>query len=549
MKQGFYAILILLGLLLNSGCSTDSVTDNTSSSNAITTSSTVGSITLTATPNPVSALGTVAINATILDNAGVNVADGTAVSFSITTNGTLGSVSSTATTVAGVATGTFTAGGTAGTAIVTVSAGGASQTVSIAILGVNVGSIQFTSASPNVIGVKGSGQPETSIITFAVKDVNGQNASDGTNVTFSLDGPNGGELITPISASTTNGVVTTTLQSGTVAGPVRITATTVVTTVSISSLSTAVSIGGGIPSMSHFSLATSVVNLAGLAYVNLNANLSVFLADRFGNYNVLEGTSVSFLTESGAIDASNVTDANGITTALFRTQAPRPLIYSGASPFGASAPPTTGDPVNGHAMVIAVTRGEECFVDNNGNGTFDGTSIDTFPASCDLTEPHVDFDDDGVFDTTDDIYIDGNGNGVFDLGNGVWDGNTMIWKSNRLTMTAGISQVVLSPASGFAIGNGSGLTFRVCVADLNSNAPMAGSSITIAASKGKLTGGGSITIPDIGSGPFCWSFAVEDTAPTDTDPAESITIEIKDTWVIPNVGSLEGITLFTGTID
>ena len=111
------------------------------------------------------------------------------------------------------------------------------------------------------------------------------------------------------------------------------------------------------------------------------------------------------------------------------------------------------------------------------------------------------------------------------------------------------SQVVLNPSSGFAIANGGSIPFTTCVADSNSNAPMGGSTLTITASKGTLTSGGTITIPDMAFGRFCWSFAIEDDAPTDTDPPVSMTIEIKDTFTLPGGGSLVGNNIFTGTID
>ncbi len=539
MKKGrTFPILLMLMVLLGAGCSADSVTDKTSTGSTLTTTSSVGAIALSASPSSLSALGTAAITATVTDSLGAAVVDGTSVSFSITTNASLGTVTSTATTVSGVATATFTGGSTAGTVVITATAGGVSQTVSITILGVDVGSIEFSSATPNAIGVKGSGQPETSIIAFTVRDVNGQLAADGTNVTFSLDGPNGGEFLTPLNGSTVNGIVLTTLQAGSVAGPVRVTASTVVGATTISTGSTGVSIGGGVPNLPHMTITTGQFNLAGLSTANLTTNITVFNADRFGNYNVLEGTSVSFYTEAGAIDASSVTDATGIATSVFRTQNPDPLVYSVANPYAASLPPTTGDPVNGQSAVIAVTRGEECFVDNNGNGVYD-SGTDTFPGSCDIGEPFVDENDNATLDST-EFYVDGNANGVYDGGNGIWDGNIMIWKRITLTLSDVMSQVVLNPSSGFAIANAGSLAFTLCLADLNSNAPMKDNTVTVTASKGTMFGGGTLTTPDIGGGPYCTSFSIEDSAPTDTDPPASLIISVEYAGVTTN---------FSGTID
>lgn len=554
MNKGKYRGLALLFLILSlGGCSSDSVTDvpltsgtaNFSSTPATTAS--VSAIALLANPSVLSALGTAAITATVTNGAGTNVIDGVLVSFAVTTNGGLGSVSSSATTVSGVATSTFAALSTPGVVTITASAGGVSATVDLTILGVDVGSIEFSSASPNAIGVKGSGQSETSIITFSVKDVNGAAALDGTSVTFTLNGPNGGELLTPLTGSTKSGTVTTTLQSGSVAGPVRVTATTVINSVSISSLSTGVSIGGGVPSLPHMTLARTPGNLAGLSNTNLNSTVSVFIADRFGNYNILTGTSVSFYTEAGAIDASNVTNASGITTALFRTQLPLPLIYSSANPFSSSNPPSMGDPNNALSRVIAVTRGEECFVDNNGNGVYD-LGTDTFPSSCDLSEPFVDENDNSSFDSGTEFFLDANNNGSFDGPNGTWDGNLMIWRSTQIAFTAEASQIGLSPST-FAILNNGSQVFTACAADLNAHSMMAGSTFEIIVTgSGTLTGGGSFTLPEILSGPYCRSFVFADST-DDASPATPVTIELKATLVLPGGGSLLSNRFFTGTID
>lgn len=561
MKKSFYFILVsflILTYVIGAGCSGSSITDDGSNSQAAggggTTTNPPASMVVSITPSSgLSAQGTATVSATVRDAAGAAVADGTAVTFSVS-NSSLGSITPTATTVSGVANATFTAGNTAGTVGVTVTSGGVSASGSITILGADVGSIQFSSATPNVIGVKGSGQTETAIVTFSVKDVNGQSAPDGTSVTFTIDGPKGGESLNPATASTVGGLAKTILQSGSVAGPLRVTATTTVSGTPISSSSTGVSIGGGMPSMTHFTLARTVKNLAGLAYVNLQSTVSAFLADRFGNFNVLQGTSISFYTEAGAIDASNVTDTLGSTSVIFRTQNPIPLVFSSANPYGSSTPPLSGDPANGLATIIAVTRGEECFVDNNGNGVFDGTTIDTFPPSCDLSEPFVDKDDDGFFDAGAEFYVDANQNGVFNNPNGVWDGNIMIWKRIQIAFTGEPTQIVSSPTTSFAkIDAGTSRFFTVCVGDVNANAIMAGSTIDVTADKGTLGGDTSITIADTLSGPKCFDFTLRSTTtppvPPATVPTFAVNVTVKVTWKVPGVGDLVESETISGTIE
>jgi hypothetical protein len=87
------------------------------------------------------------------------------------------------------------------------------------------------------------------------------------------------------------------------------------------------------------------------------------------------------------------------------------------------------NPRDNLVTMIAVTNGEEGFVDANGNGNFDsGESFD------DLTEPFVDSNDNATWDS-DERFIDGNNNGVWDGKNGTWDANTYIWRQERILWT------------------------------------------------------------------------------------------------------------------
>lgn len=560
MKRGPYlplALILFSFYLIIGGCSDNSVTDavptgtgpatGATGGSTITTASPPATIVPVVTPASVSSLGTATVTVTVTDSSTANVPDGTTVTFNVD-SAALGSITPTATTVSGIATATFTAQSLAGTSVVTVTAGTVSATTSIVILGVDVGSIEFVSATPNVVGVKGSGQTETSDITFSVKDINGQPAIDGTAVSFTLDGPKGGESLSASSASTAAGLAKVTLQSGSVAGPVRVTASTIVNAVTISSLSTGVSIGGGTPNETHFTLARTTKNLAGLAVVDLQSTVSAFLADRFGNFNVLKGTSISFFTEAGAIDRNNVTNTVGSTSVIFRTQNPMPVSPAIASPPVDPTGLLTGNTRDGLSTIIATTRGEECFVDDNGNGTFDGPVTDTFPPACDLSEPFIDADDDGVFDPTTEFFVDANQNGVFNDVNGVWDSNIMLWQRTSIVFTGGPDQMPVVPTT-FAIANGGSQTFNFCVADVNANAIMGGSTVAVVASSGTLSNGGPFTIPDILLGPYCISFNLADAATSDTDPPLSTTVTITVTWKVQNQGDLIKTRIITGTID
>lgn len=112
----------------------------------------------------------------------------------------------------------------------------------------------------------------------------------------------------------------------------------------------------------------------------------------------------------------------------------------------------------GYVTVIAVTQGEESFIDANGNKQYD-----VGEAFIDLAEPFIDKndngvqDDCGVFNTTThkwdwsamsgihsdqdffdchEDFIDLDGDGKWTPGNHQWDASTSIWKSTKLLWTS-----------------------------------------------------------------------------------------------------------------
>lgn len=580
IRSFFFLGFILSGFLLLSSCQEG---PDPSGNNPVVGTSAGGttggaistnapaSIAATATPSSLTVLGTSGISATITGTSGGVVADGTVVVFSVN-DSTLGTISPSATTVSGVATSTFTALNKPGTVTITVRAGDVSKTISIVISAATVSSIQFDSASPTVIGVKGSGQAETSTISFLVKDTNGALATDGTKVAFTLTGPQGTstskpanpnqENLTFYAVATTGGKATTTLLSGTVAGPVRIiscvdaNANSLCDIGEISSASAPLSIGGGVPSATHFNLATTVFNLPGLVFANKQATISAFIADRFGNFNVLKGTSVSFYTEAGAIDSSNVTDKTGLTSVTFRTQAPNPasvaiwnaadsIAATGLNTFdevsrigslntifglGLSTTEPTFHPRHGWVTILATVQGEEAFEDANANGKYDVGEKFT-----DLGEPFIDKNDDGcrndgatknckgvISPSSDPFeeYIDANGNGVYDGPNGVWDGpncpsagcqtSRMIWTTITTAFTGGATRCLINPTS-IAVPEGGSQSFTFMAGDINTNELEAGTTISVTATRGTLGGQTSFTIPDeLPFGPTQISFSISD---------------------------------------
>ena len=560
------ALIFLLFSLMIGSCSDSSVTDFKPTGQAALTSSpgsnppaTVG---VTVTPSSgLSALGTATVSATVRDSTGANVPDGTTVSFTIN-NTSLGTIDPSAKTVSGIATGTFKAANIAGTVTVTVTAGTITVTTPITILGADVGSIEFVDAKPSGIGVKGSGQKETSVISFLVKDVNGQPAPNGTSVTFVVSGPKGGEVLVPTTASTTNGSAQTILQSGAVAGAVRVTAsTTIVNNITISSSSTGVSIGGGAPSLTHFDLSATLLRLAGFSYNNLQSTITAYVADRFGNYNVLTGTSVSFYTEAGAIDRSNVTNNQGLTTVLFRTQDPRPInvvpdtfgAFAGFLESSYTAGGVTFNPRDGWSTILATTIGEETFTDANGNGVYDAGE-----PFIDLGEPFIDSNDNGVWDVG-EFYVDFDKNGAYTPANGIWNGNAMIWTSIDLTFTAGspsfgpntsrFADLSGTQINTFRIPNGGSQDIYIYVSDFNQNLLPPDSTITVTNTGGKLTGGGTFKLADGRSrGPYIIPINLSDSdGVSKKQDTASITVDI--TTNIASIGTVVDKMTLSGIID
>jgi Bacterial Ig-like domain (group 2)/Putative Ig domain len=441
---------------------------------------------MTVTLNPASPMNVNAIasvTAAVYDCNGTPVPDNTSVLFTLNTStaGNLSSGSSLATSLsvptaggAGLASASFVAGPSAGQVTITASSGTVSASVTVVINALPVLGIQFLQANPQVIGVKGSGQTEVSEVSFSVTDTQGNPFGDGLAVNFEfLNGlnPGGGAQIDPPAASTVGGVAKTFLKSGYVAGPVRILAYVdanksgtfdpdpITNPDEVYSTSTPLSIGGGIPSARFFSISADVHNLAGFVYDGEVANINAKLADRFGNYNVLTGTSVSFYTEAGAIDRQGITDDKGQTTVELRTQNRWPFdtdpkqilnpigneiyLYNNVNCNGLDPGPEDvlgnfedlngngvydpcehfkdlngngydlgePNPRDGWVTVLAVTQGEETFYDENGNGLYDpGERFDDNGG-----EPFIDENDNGLYDGP-ESFTDMNANNSYDPG-------------------------------------------------------------------------------------------------------------------------------------
>jgi hypothetical protein len=312
--------------------------------------------------------------------------------------------------------------------------------------------------------------------------------------------------------------------------------------VTLSTSSGNISIGGGVPSDKWFSTSATRLNVDGLGCEGVETTITVRLADRFGNYNILEGTSVSFATEGGAIDASNVTDANGVTSAVWRSQDPRPA--------------------DGRVSVVVMTTGEEDFFDTNANGVFDG--LDSF---TDINEPFIDSNEDGnrqagelFFDWP--LSVPTSVAGSYNLANSQWDGQIPIFRNFTLLMTGppeigpALSRIetITGGTGNITIGDGDFQEFVIYVSDANGNAPIPGTTVELSVYAGVDVDPGTlsaakVTVLDTNqSGPY--GIIVRLTSPGGfaCPPMASVALNAVITWTSTCYGELKIPIYYPGTI-
>ena len=315
-------------------------------------------------------------------------------------------LTATATTISGVANATYRDIGCASLDTVTATISGTTISSSgiVTVSAPAVGSIQFVSAQPNAIslrGTGGAGRQETSLVTFRVVDVSGRPVG-GRIVDFTLNTNVGGITLTPSSATSdvATGLVVTNVQSGTVSTPVRVTARTVSGTQTLTTQSDQLTISTGVPSQDGFSLSVSALNIEGGERDGATSTVIARLADRYRNP-APDGTVVNFTASGGSI-ISSCTTAAGACSSTLTSQNFRPA--------------------NGRVAILAYAIGEETFRDTNGNGWFDtGELFDQDGNSSDLPEAWLDVNENGVRDAT-EPFIDFNSNSSYDSGDGRFNG-------------------------------------------------------------------------------------------------------------------------------
>lgn len=210
--------------------------------------------------------------------------------------------------------------------------------------------IAFLGAVPSQISVYGVGGKETAILQWEVRDSLGLpiDALHAVDLNFaSINGPNGGEYISPIKVTTSStGQAATTFNAGTRSGVVQVRATATVGSRTIVSSPVQIVIQGGFPVQSHFSIASTQHNFPAMNYVGMALPVTILAGDVYSNP-VATGTAVYFRSSAGVIQPSIFTNSDG--------QGSVSLISGNPQPFGAYAAAAYG---NGYHFIVARTLGQ-----------------------------------------------------------------------------------------------------------------------------------------------------------------------------------------------
>lgn len=266
-------------------------------------------------------------------------------------------------------------------------------TANLAVKSDTAQTIVFQSATPKLINIKGTGGVETSVLTFQVLGQGGSPLK-GVCVEFSPNTTVGDLALVPSkcnpagpetfgSTTDSNGLATTTVQAGTTATAVRVTATT---SNGISTQSNVLAVTTGIPDQNSASLALDVHAPLAWETDGTIVTATMRMADAFNNP-VPVGTAVTFTASGGSIDGSctTLTD-DGSCSVKWRSQSPRPFPNKANPIFDIvdgkwkkiGCTDNSAECRNGRAMIVASAIGNESFIDGNGNGLYDDINKDIF---------------------------------------------------------------------------------------------------------------------------------------------------------------------------
>ena len=371
----------------------------------------------------ISAGGTLGLSVDVVDENGDLIATPIPVTFTSTcVQNENANIDESVLSINGTANSTFSdidCAGTTGTedlVIATVSVNDITNTANetINISGEQLGSIEFISAEPASIVLKGTGgqnQQETSTVTFQVKSQLG-NVLAQQAVNFALSTEVGGISLSSDSGFTNSqGLITTQVSAGTVPTAVRVTASANMDfngeVITVNSQSDLLSINTGLPEQRSMTISANVLNPEAGNINGVASTITVWLSDSFHNP-VPDGTTVNFTTEGGSIQPSCIT-ANGSCSVTWRSSEPR---------------------VDDHRITILATAlGHETFFDTNGNNIFDNADGDPILDIGTSFDPNIDSgignyaaESSGFLDMS-EAWRDDNENSIYDSGETFLDYN------------------------------------------------------------------------------------------------------------------------------
>lgn len=333
-------------------------------------------------------------------------------------------------TINGVATATYTDKGCNGTDTITVSVLDKTVQGTIRSAGPAAANIQFVSATPGMIALKGTaGLVDVSTVTFKVVDATG-NAVPSANVDFYLSNWTGGiklddktqaqvDALTVTNGSSTtvlgkvrkqtaaDGTVSVTVQAG--SNPTSVWVLAKLKDSTLETQSSKLVISTGLPTQDRFSLSVGTHNIEGWSYDGVQSSLTVYAFDRVGNP-VPNGTTVNFVTEGAGVSPSpgvcSIQDST--CTVQFVSGERRPQNESVGVCLNASGnqvPSTDAGAVastcvfSGRVTVLAYANGEESFDDTNGDNLYQSTETHRR-----LGDAYIDSNEDGSWASTEQYF-------------------------------------------------------------------------------------------------------------------------------------------------
>jgi hypothetical protein len=450
--------------------------------------------------NPLSALGSTGVSVSVSSAGKPLVNQQVSFSSRCTLEGKASLPASAQTNEAGVASASYQDNGCGSVDRITASVSGlASSTADLTVNAPTAGAIQFVSAQPTSIGLRGGGPSQSSTVRFKLVDA-ANNPVGGRTVGFALSTASGGITLSAPSAisSAQTGEVQVQVTSGTLPTPVRVIATTGGPGgAPLTTQSEQLSISVGLPDQDSFSLSATVFNIEGLSVDGEETLLTVRLADVYNNP-VPDGTAINFQTEGGRIGSATtgscVTKASACTVSL-TSQSPRPA--------------------DGRVTVVAYATGEESFADNSVlNGKADTgeyqnvgevfldrnfNGVRDFDGLGQVLEPAIDFNGNGQYDTAaaDPLY-----NGSMCNSSCSTRTSTHVWGTTEIVFSGSSATFIRvngqQPNSSLDISGASSCNraflFPVSVGDINGNPLPAGSTVTITTTNGTITAGGTHTV-------------------------------------------------------